>query len=247
MQVTVVGSGGPAASKRRACPCFLIDRDVLVDCGAGAVRNLKTLDIDLTEIREILISHAHADHIGDLVSLLWAMRIDDRTKPLEITGPTGIESTALNLLSLMNTESGFLTYTITFKELEGGEDLGDIRTCRTNHKLPTVAYRIERGGRSICYSGDTSFCEDVITLARGCDLLIHEATFLEEQREFARQTTHSTAVDAGRAAQLAGAKKVIIFHIPPPNERMEDEYLRQVRRSYGGEVVIAEDGISLAV
>lgn len=72
-------------------------------------------------------------------------------------------------------------------------------------------FDIERG-RRITYSSDTAYSESVVRLARGADLLIHEATFAEANSDHAIKYKHSTAADAARAAREAGAKKLILTH-----------------------------------
>ncbi|MDY6985874.1 MAG: ribonuclease Z [Candidatus Thermoplasmatota archaeon] len=70
-----------------------------------------------------------------------------------------------------------------------------------------------RKGRKICYSGDTAYFEPLSSLAKECDVLIHEATFSEEERSGAETFKHSTATDAAKIARLAHAKKLFLTHI----------------------------------
>ena len=103
-----------------------------------------------------------------------------------------------------------------------------------------MAFRIE-AGKVLCYSADTIYSSSVVELSRDADLLLHEATFLQDQLSIAELTKHSTAEMAGRAGKEAHAKRLALFHIPPPNEHREDEFRGQAADGYGGEVVIGTD------
>jgi ribonuclease Z len=78
-------------------------------------------------------------------------------------------------------------------------------------------------------------------LAENVDLLVHEATFLEDQVSIAELTKHSTARMAGRSGRESKAKKLALFHIPPPNEHREEEFLKDATQEYGSNVLIASD------
>ncbi|MBC8136795.1 MAG: ribonuclease Z [Fibrella sp.] len=72
-----------------------------------------------------------------------------------------------------------------------------------------------RPGRRVVYSGDTSFCAEMVKLATDADLLIHEATFAESERTLADRAFHSTASDAAKVAEAARVRQLILTHISP--------------------------------
>jgi ribonuclease BN (tRNA processing enzyme) len=241
MRVTFVGSGGPTVTRDRVCPCILIDNNLLIDCGAGAVRNLRALEVNLTAIEKILITHFHADHVGDLISLLWAMEMDRRSTPIEIVGYTGVEDLTRSLLKLMYFPEEFTTLKITYRSLTGGEEFEGIAVQRTLHKPPNLAYRVTKGGRSVCYSGDTAYYEPLAKFAEGCDLLIHDTLFLAGQELVATLTNHSTALEAAKIAKRAHVKMLALFHTFPLNRNREEEFLSQARKEFDGEILLARD------
>lgn len=88
---------------------------------------------------------------------------------------------------------------------------GSLKVGKKTIQLDDVTYVQE--GKSLAYSGDTEYCETLVKAAHGVDLLIHESTFDESQREAAKEKYHSTAGDAAKAAKKAGAKMLLLTHI----------------------------------
>lgn len=72
-------------------------------------------------------------------------------------------------------------------------------------------------------------------------MLLHEATFLEDQAAIADLTRHSTARTAGLVAKEAGAKRLLLFHLPPPNETRESEFTSQATTGYGDTPIMGTD------
>ncbi|VVB57636.1 Ribonuclease Z [uncultured archaeon] len=78
-------------------------------------------------------------------------------------------------------------------------------------KLDDISYI--QPGKKLVYSGDTTYCKSLVKAAEDADLLIHDSTFSEEERELADERSHATAADAARAAKEANAKQLLLFHI----------------------------------
>jgi ribonuclease BN (tRNA processing enzyme) len=245
--VQFLGSGGSAVSAKRACSSILVDESLIFDIGPGALGNLRRSGVDPERLSSVFISHCHADHVSDLIPFLWAIQIDGRKTPLRILGPPGFTSIFKKLRECTNTPDTFFTFPLTVGEVQFGDRIGDIETCKTDHSIPTLAFRLTMDGRSVCYTADTIYSPKVVEFARGVDLLIHEATFLEDQAPIAELTRHSTARMAGRSGKEANAKKVVLFHIPPPNDHREDEFRAEAGNEYGKAVVVATDMARLEV
>ena len=247
MKLTFLGSGGSAVSAKRACPSLLLNETLLFDLGPGAMTNLRKSKIDAERLTTVFISHCHADHISDLIPFLWAIQIDGRQNPLQIYGPVGFRGVFEKLRECTNTSAKFFTFSLSVAELQFGQEIGDIRTCQTDHSIPTLAFRVEKAGKSFCYTADTIYSPTVNRLAENVDLLVHEATFLEDQAPIAELTRHSTARMAGRSGRESKAKKLALFHIPPPNEDREEEFRKDAAEEYGSNVLIASDLATIEV
>ena len=103
-----------------------------------------------------------------------------------------------------------------------------------------------RPGRRIVYSGDTRPCPTILEASQGADLLVHEATFGDDERDRARETGHSTARQAAEVAQKAGALRLALTHLSARYTREAPELLAEAQSVFG-ETVIARDGMKIEV
>jgi len=103
-----------------------------------------------------------------------------------------------------------------------------------------------RPGRLIALTGDTRPCAATVDAAQGADLLIHEATFGEEERERARDTGHSTAKEAAQVALAANAKRLLLSHVSARYSISADELVKEAREVFPN-VTVAKDGMEVDV
>lgn len=104
-----------------------------------------------------------------------------------------------------------------------------------------------RPGRRLVLSGDTRPCEAMVAAARDADVLIHEATFSDDEQQRALETRHSTAREAGRVARSAGARRLILTHLSSRHDTDPSRLLAQARAEYTGPLEVAHDGMSVEV
>lgn len=102
-----------------------------------------------------------------------------------------------------------------------------------------------RRGRKLCISGDTRPCERLATAAADADVLIHEATFSEHEKERALFTQHSTAYEAATIAASARVNKLVLSHFSSRHDTRPEFLVREAKRAFAGEVVAAHDGLCL--
>jgi ribonuclease Z len=122
-----------------------------------------------------------------------------------------------------------------------------VKSVTTVHDPENLAYRFQTDRGDLVYIGDTATSEKISEFAKGCDLLIHDSTYLDGQESLAALTQHSTARDAANTAKLAKARRLILTHISPGNERAEKHYLAQASAVFGGRILVAKDHQILTV
>ena len=103
-----------------------------------------------------------------------------------------------------------------------------------------------RPGRKVVITGDTSPSESVVNAADGADLLIHEATFADEEAERAKETRHSTAKEAGQVALAARARRLALYHLSARYSRDFAAILDEAKEVFA-ETVVARDGMTIEV
>ena len=100
-----------------------------------------------------------------------------------------------------------------------------------------------RPGRKLVFSGDTRPCAALVASAKGADVLIHEATFSDDEHARALETRHSTAREAGQVAREAGVGKLILTHLSSRHDVDPSRLLHQAREEFRGPVEVAHDGM----
>ncbi|NIM52165.1 MAG: ribonuclease Z [Gemmatimonadales bacterium] len=103
-----------------------------------------------------------------------------------------------------------------------------------------------RPGRLVVYSGDTRPCESVVAAAEGADLLVHEATFSQEEKDRAQETDHATALEAAQVALAARVKRLVLTHVSA-RFSAAPEVLADEAREVFAETVVARDGMTIEV
>ena len=112
---------------------------------------------------------------------------------------------------------------------------------------PSEVMGPSRPGRKLVLSGDTRPCEAMVEAARNADILVHESTFSDDDQARALETRHSTAREAGRVAQQAGARRLILTHLSSRYDTDFGRLLAQAREEYPGPVDVAHDGMTVEI
>jgi ribonuclease Z len=266
LDLVFLGTSGSMPTAQRAPTALLVRRGgerLLFDCAEGTQRQLLASSIGLIELREVFLTHYHADHYLGLPGMLKTFALRGREVPITIYGPPGLR----DLFEALRRIFGKLTYRLTLEELRPGDVLerGEYRIepFAVAHGVSAVGYALveeprpgrfdvatadalgvpvgpERGalqagepvtladgrvltpdlvvgpprpGRKVVLAGDTAPATSVTEAAFRADVLVHEATFLEDERERARETSHSTALEAAQVALEADVSLLALTHL----------------------------------
>jgi ribonuclease Z len=287
LDLVFFGTSGSVPTARRAPSALLVRRGserLLFDCAEGTQRQMLRSTVGLVELREIFLTHYHADHFLGLPGMLKTFALRGREADLTVYGPPGL----LDLFAALKRIFGKLTYGLHLEELEPGDVLGrdgyKLVAFRPAHGLASVGYALvesprpgrfdveaadtlgvappqrgllqrgesvelddgrvitpdavlgpPRAGRKVVLTGDTGPSDAVLEIAREAEVLVHEATFLDEERERARETAHSTALEAAETARDAEVSLLALTHLS--NRYFGPEIAREARAIFSDTVV----------
>ena len=222
------------------CSGYLVDREVLFDCGGGILRALRKSGLNISSLRYIFLSHYHLDHVADIPLLLMAryLSIDQAGGPLEIYGPGDLAGWFGRMAAFCGSWAEKVP--VRLQVLNRDVRIGDkiITFARTGHTDDSVCYRVTgHDGQSIFYSGDTGDCEALIEMSFRCDLALFESSNTEERLI----DGHLTPDLAGRIASRAGVNRLILTHRYP--DVLPDYARRHAARHFSGEIIVAKDGM----
>lgn len=131
-------------------------------------------------------------------------------------------------------------------QLWGKLQRGEVVSVDGREVRPDGIVGDKRAGRKVVITGDTKACAGTVDAAMGADLLVHEATFGEDEKDRAKETNHSTARDAAQVALAAGVRKLILTHLSARYSISADELLKEAKEVFA-ETIVARDGLTIEV
>lgn len=224
---------------------------LLIDCGGDVYGAMLRAHIAPDAIGDLLITHAHIDHIGSLPSLIESYRLGGRTRPLRVWALPEVLSVAQRLIAVYDYEIKLnnWTYDISLSPVQHGQELtlGGVPASilAMDHSLPSIGVRLELPGGAIAYTCDTQPTPNVAELARGARMLITECTFLHVHEQFARSSKHTTAFEAGQEAATSSVATLALVHIGVGDAI--NAARAEAAQFFSGEVLIPNDGDTLDV
>lgn len=290
----VCGSGSPMPDADRAGPCIAVvagNQAFIFDSGSGSIRKLMRMGFPMPKIQAEFLTHLHSDHIDGLgEALLQAWVGGGRSAPLPVYGPAGTDQVVAGFNQAYKADHGYrvahhgpavvnpagaggVAQIIAMPAGQSASvvyDQGGVKITAflVNHKPiePAFGYRIDYKGRSIVISGDTIYDENLVTLAKGSDVLFHEAlnkdmvaalgAKLAERGQAKNaqimtdiQNYHASPEDAARAASKAGVNTLVLYHLVPPlpSKLIEPMFLGKAPELFGGQLLVGKDGMIVSL
>ena len=267
-------AGGPRPRKSRAAPAQVIligDAAYVVDCGNGVAFQLVRAGVPLPAIRQIFITHNHSDHNADYGNLLLLAWESGLKNPVNIWGPPPLarmtrlflEMDAYDIQTRILDEGRpplaplIHVHEITRGGLVTKDQNVTVTAALVEHPpiRPAFAYRFDAPDRSIVISGDTKRCDALIRLARGADVLVHEAMYpaaisrlvapLPNSAALEKSilSHHTSVEDVGRVAHEAGVATLVLSHfVPAEDDRVTDQmWIDAARANYKGRIILGRD------
>lgn len=271
MRVILLGTKGgptPSAVRAPASVAIVIDgRLYLCDCPNGVAGQLAKAAIRLDQLSQVFVTHNHSDHALDAGSLLVLAWGSGLKSPVTLHGPPPLRRIVHNSLAASRydiaarvREEGrpSLLPLIHVREQAAAGIVHEDARVRVTAAIvdhytvkPSLAFRFDTPSRSVVISGDTTYSDNLVKLARGADLLIHEAMYLPGVDQLAggnaslRQhllRSHSTTEQVGLVAARAGVKKLVLSHLVPAFPSITDDmFLAGVRKNFTGEALVGRD------
>ena len=268
----VLGTGTPVPDADRAGPGIAVvhnGRAYLFDVGGGVVRRALEASrrhdlpgLSPERIDRVFLTHLHTDHMADFAELaatIWWRRAGR----IRVWGPSGVAAMVGGMEAMLASDIRFRRggiqplarpdgYRVQETEIESGPILDEdgivVEAFEVTHGAarPAFGYRIATPDRTIVISGDTSYSDAVVEMARGADVLFHEVISEEGLRGLApswqeyHSRAHSTSSEVARVARQARPGLLVLYHVLHYGARIESA-LEEVRAAYDGEVVLADD------
>jgi phosphoribosyl 1,2-cyclic phosphodiesterase len=235
------------------------DRILILDAGTGVRALGKLLRREEAKEAVILFSHTHWDHVNGFPFFTPAFEPDYAFQVFagHLSEQGGIREALAGHMHepMFPVPLDVMKARLTFTDFRAGEtlDLGPgvrARTAKLNHPNGATAYRIEHGGRSVCYVTDTEHVpgrpdENVLRLIAGADVVIYDSTYTDAELPAKVGWGHSTWQEGLRLVRRAGAKRLVVFHHDPDHD---DDDMATIERELVGEsddAVVAREGMRL--
>jgi ribonuclease Z len=273
MKVTTLGTGWPLPSADRAGASNLVEaggQRFLVDTGRGVLMRLAATGAGMGQVTAVLLTHLHSDHVNDFNDVVTTHWIGSfAPAPLKVFGPPGTQSFVERTLAMLEDDICWrldhhadLTWRPEVEVTEVTDGLilesGGVKVdaAPTEHRPvhPTVGYRFEHEGSVVVCAGDTVPCEGLDRLVDGADVYVQTVCRRSAVESIPSPRLqdildyHSDLAQAGQTAARGGVGTIVLTHmVPPPVPGTEPEWVAEVAEHFAGEIVLAEDLMSVEV
>jgi ribonuclease Z len=217
----------------------------MIDCVNNPIHRLDQAGVDFMDVTDLVLTHFHPDHVSGVPLLLMDMWLRGRTKLITIYGLHYTLDRMEQLMGMYSWEAWPKFFPVAFHRLPETEktpllECSEFRILSSpvRHLIPTIGLRFDFkiSQQALAYSCDTEPCVEVVRLAEGADVLIHEAS--------GASLGHSSAAQAGQIATQAEVGKLYLIHYPT-GEYANGNLVAEARQHYQGEVNLATDFLTL--
>jgi ribonuclease BN (tRNA processing enzyme) len=258
--LTVLGCAGSLPGPHAAASGYLVESGgaeptarLVVDLGNGTLAELLGRR-DAFAVDALLFSHLHPDHCADFSALTVLRRYhpkpprDPRVHRLPVYGPSDAHTRLASAYAPSQAEATETDLSDVHDFRAYGTGPADVAgftvtAARVDHPCEAYGLRIERAGRSLCFTGDSGPCDALDRLADGVDTLLAEASWTEGPGR--PEHLHLSGRQAGELAARAGAGKLVVTHVPLWTDKAA--VFAEASAAFPGEVVLAEQGAAYQV
>jgi ribonuclease Z len=258
IEVTFIGTGSAMPPPGRGNTCFTVRTEKLLflaDAGPTVFSDLQRANIDPNQIDAIFLSHGHADHVLGFPQLALLAKFAVKAKPLQIYCTATVREAVCEIIHLTFPEADDMVDRFQWIELAEGPrqsyELSDDVQLTTElvfgpPYMPVLGLRLDflNSRVSLAFSADTAPSDTFASMATGCDLLIHEASFSATlQPDVSPQMVfHSDARQAGQIAARARAKRLALVHLSQMNGNHRRVLTAEAAENFKGLILVPDDG-----
>lgn len=255
LQVHVLGCGSGYPTAERDTSSLLIrapDGWTLVDCPGSVVHKLARHGVAPADLRRVILTHDHVDHVYGLPHLIHALAIAGGCDRIEVAAPAQTLGTVAAMVAAHGLEDERYPRVEGIEiDLEEGAEISAeagtrIRVTPAAHGRDTVAVRFDTGEASVCHSSDTRPSAAVVRLAHGADMLFHDCAGPHRLKD-GFSTSHSSAREAAEVAADAGVGALVLMHLGAVEGAVLEECVREAESSFPGAVILPHDGATWAL
>ena len=254
MNITVLGSCANQISDREGVSLLVENtRDnLLIDCGPGIVAALGRARRKASDIKNVLLTHVHGDHISGFAYFVWNRNFErmgmDPPQDVHVYGLHDTIALAKYMLEHCYPELTF-PFKVIYHELNVANESQEIKIgglgltiIEATHTVPCISCIINSGNKKLVYSSDTLPNEKLAKFAGEADILIHEGMMTDQMAPLAARVKHSMASQAGEFATLAHARQLLLVHVAPGLLGSEKVLLTEAAKKYKGPISVPYDG-----
>lgn len=240
--ITILGTASAVSNQHHENTHLAVSTDqdlILIDAPGNPVRRLEEAGLSPAALTALILTHFHPDHVSGAPLLLMDLWLLGRRRPLPVFGLAGVLQRLEQNMALYEWETWPNFYPVQFLPIPESEmslvletDEVIVQASPVQHMIPCLGLRFtaRRSGRAVAYSSDTAPCDQVVRLAQGAELLIHEAA--------GPANGHTSAAQAGEIAQRAGVRQLLLIHY---RQSEAGHLLEQAQSTFRGPVGLALD------